>query len=95
MVQRKRLTVRGLNKPWGGLLAIFRAEQGESRHEQREQPVTPLSSNEVATSLSRGINWRGPFVMGLAGVILVVGITPFAVQAMGAAGNSFCSSGYR
>src|SRR5580704_19212612 len=39
----------------------------------------------VATSLSRGINWRGAFVMGLAGVILVVGITPFAVQAMGAA----------
>ena len=40
---------------------------------------------EVATSLERSINWRGAFVMGLAGVILVTGITPFAVQAMGAA----------
>jgi amino acid transporter len=40
---------------------------------------------EVATSLHRGTNWRGAFVMGLAGVILVTGITPFAVQAMGAA----------
>ena len=47
--------------------------------------VTIGPSDEVATSLSRGINWRGAFVMGLAGVILVVGITPFAVQAMGAA----------
>ena len=40
---------------------------------------------EVATSLTRGTDWRGAFVMGLAGVILVTGITPFAVQAMGAA----------
>jgi amino acid transporter len=40
---------------------------------------------EFATSLSRGINWRGAFVMGLAGVILVTGIVPYAVQAMGAA----------
>ncbi len=47
--------------------------------------VTAVPSDEVATSLTRGINWRGAFVMGLAGVILVVGITPFAVQAMGAA----------
>jgi amino acid transporter len=37
------------------------------------------------TSLARTIDWRGAFVMGLAGVILVTGITPFAVQAMGAA----------
>ncbi len=40
---------------------------------------------EIATSLQRSINWRGAFVMGLAGVILVTGIVPFAVQAMGAA----------
>jgi amino acid transporter len=37
------------------------------------------------TALARTIDWRGAFVMGLAGVILVTGITPFAVQAMGAA----------
>src|ERR1700691_4486402 len=47
--------------------------------------VTPGMPGEVATSLERSINWRGAFVMGLAGVILVTGITPFAVQAMGAA----------
>src|ERR1700687_4739428 len=40
---------------------------------------------EVATSLSRGTNWWGAFVIGLAGTILVTGIVPFAVQAMGAA----------
>ena len=40
---------------------------------------------EVATSLERGINWWGAFVIGLAGIILVTGIVPFAVQAMGAA----------
>ena len=39
----------------------------------------------VATSLYRGIRWQDAFVMGLAGCILVTGITPFAVQAMGAA----------
>src|SRR5580692_1895947 len=47
--------------------------------------LTPGPPGEVATSLERSINWRGAFVMGLAGVILVTGITPFAVQAMGAA----------
>jgi amino acid transporter len=47
--------------------------------------ISTAPPGEVATSLSRGINWRGAFVMGLAGVILVTGITPFAVQAMGAA----------
>jgi amino acid transporter len=36
------------------------------------------------TALARTIDWRGAFVMGLSGVILVTGITPFAVQAMGA-----------
>jgi amino acid transporter len=41
--------------------------------------------DEVGTSLFRGISWHGAFVMGLAGCILVTGITPFAVQAMGAA----------
>lgn len=40
---------------------------------------------EVATSLHRGTNWWGAFVIGLAGTILVTGIVPFAVQSMGAA----------
>ena len=40
---------------------------------------------EVATSLSRGTNWWGAFVIGLAGTILVTGIVPFAVSSMGAA----------
>jgi amino acid transporter len=40
---------------------------------------------EVATSLERGTNWWGAFVIGLAGTILVTGIVPFAVQSMGAA----------
>jgi amino acid transporter len=40
---------------------------------------------EIATSLSRGTNWWGAFVIGLAGTILVTGIVPFAVQSMGAA----------
>jgi amino acid transporter len=40
---------------------------------------------EVATSLSRGTNWWGAFVIGLAGTILVTGIVPAAVTAMGAA----------
>src|ERR1700722_20457659 len=47
--------------------------------------VTGGPPGEIATSLQRSINWRGAFVMGLAGVILVTGIVPFAVQAMGAA----------
>src|ERR1700735_3388621 len=40
---------------------------------------------EIATSLSRGTNWWGAFVIGLAGTILVTGIVPAAVAAMGAA----------
>jgi amino acid transporter len=49
--------------------------------------ATPVSGapTEVATSLSRGTNWWGAFVIGLAGTILVTGIVPFAVQSMGAA----------
>src|ERR1700676_5677374 len=47
--------------------------------------VTAGPPGEVATSLQRSINWRGAFVIGLAGIILVTGIVPFAVQAMGAA----------
>src|SRR5580692_1277422 len=50
-----------------------------------ETSVTAGPPGEIATSLERSINWRGAFVMGLAGVILVTGIVPFAVQAMGAA----------
>src|SRR3984893_9468205 len=40
---------------------------------------------EVPPSLHRGTNWWGACVIGLAGSILVTGIVPFAVQAMGAA----------
>src|ERR1700738_2244415 len=47
--------------------------------------VTGVPSSGVATSLHRGTNWWGAFVIGLAGTILVTGIVPFAVQAMGAA----------
>jgi amino acid transporter len=50
-----------------------------------EASVTGGPSGEVATSLHRGTNWWGAFVIGLAGTILVTGIVPFAVQAMGAA----------
>jgi len=46
---------------------------------------TAGASPEVATSLHRGTNWWGAFVIGLAGTILVTGIVPFAVQSMGAA----------
>jgi amino acid transporter len=47
--------------------------------------TTGAPPGEFATSLQRGTDWRGAFVIGLAGVILVTGIVPFAVQAMGAA----------
>jgi amino acid transporter len=40
---------------------------------------------KIETSLHRGTNWWGAFVIGLAGTILVTGIVPFAVSAMGAA----------
>ncbi len=40
---------------------------------------------EISTSLHRGTNWWGAFVIGLAGTILVTGIVPFAAQSMGAA----------
>src|ERR1700726_2940316 len=45
----------------------------------------PPGEQTYYTPLARTIGWRQAFVMGLAGVILVTGITPFAVQAMGAA----------
>src|SRR5580698_6508588 len=41
--------------------------------------------SDIETSLERGTNWWGAFVIGLAGTILVTGIVPFAVQSMGAA----------
>src|SRR3984957_16509740 len=44
-----------------------------------------MTTTEVETSLSRGTNWWGAFVIGLAGTILVTGIVPFAVQSMGSA----------
>ncbi|HEY1829369.1 MAG TPA: APC family permease [Acidimicrobiales bacterium] len=50
-----------------------------------EGTVVSGPPGEVATSLSRGTNWWGAFVIGLAGTILVTGIVPFAVQSMGAA----------
>jgi amino acid transporter len=42
-------------------------------------------SPPVETSLHRGTNWWGAFVIGLAGTILVTGIVPYAVSSMGAA----------
>src|ERR1700679_435678 len=50
-----------------------------------EGTVVSGPPGEVATSLSRGTNWWGAFVIGLAGTILVTGIVPFAVQSMGPA----------
>ena len=50
-----------------------------------ETTSTDGAPAEVATSLHRGTNWWGAFVIGLAGTILVTGIVPFAVQSMGAA----------
>ena len=47
--------------------------------------AAPDAPGEIATSLHRGTNWWGAFVIGLAGTILVTGIVPFAVQSMGAA----------
>lgn len=41
--------------------------------------------SDIETSLQRGTNWWGAFVIGLAGTILVTGIVPFAVSSMGAA----------
>ena len=40
---------------------------------------------ETQQGLQRKTDWRGAFVIGLAGTILVTGIGPAAVQAMGAA----------
>lgn len=47
--------------------------------------VMPVHSEREDGSLQRGTNWWGAFVIGLAGVILVTGIAPFAVQSLGAA----------
>jgi amino acid transporter len=47
--------------------------------------VTTGPEPQVETSLERGTNWWGAFVIGLAGTILVTGIVPFAVSSMGAA----------
>jgi amino acid transporter len=41
--------------------------------------------SEGTVSLQKGTNWWGAFVIGLAGPILVTGIDPPAVQALGAA----------
>ena len=54
-------------------------------HMSEEGTVVERHPAEVATSLSRGTNWWGAFVIGLAGTILVTGIVPFAVSSMGAA----------
>ncbi len=42
------------------------------------------SAMAESNSLERGTDWRGAFVIGLAGTILVTGIAPFAVQVLGA-----------
>jgi amino acid transporter len=47
--------------------------------------VTTGEEPQVESSLERGTNWWGAFVIGLAGTILVTGIVPFAVSSMGAA----------
>ena len=44
-----------------------------------------VSPSSPAPSLHRQTDWRGAFVIGLAGTILVTGIAPFAVQSLGAA----------
>jgi amino acid transporter len=44
-----------------------------------------VSTSPSETSLHRGTNWWGAFVIGLAGTILVTGIAPYAVQGLGAA----------
>jgi amino acid transporter len=43
------------------------------------------STTETEVGLHKGTNWWGAFVIGLAGPILVTGIAPPAVQALGAA----------
>jgi len=43
------------------------------------------SATEQEVGLQKGTNWWGAFVIGLAGPILVTGIDPPAVQALGAA----------
>jgi amino acid transporter len=43
------------------------------------------SMEELDVGLHKGTNWWGAFVIGLAGPILVTGIAPPAVQALGAA----------
>jgi amino acid transporter len=43
------------------------------------------STTETEPGLHKGTNWWGAFVIGLAGPILVTGIAPPAVQALGAA----------
>ncbi len=45
----------------------------------------PVHTEREDGCLQRGTNWWGAFVIGLAGVILVTGIAPFAVQSLGAA----------
>jgi amino acid transporter len=50
-----------------------------------DSTVTSEVPADIPTSLHRGTNWWGAFVIGLAGTILVTGIVPFAVQSMGAA----------
>lgn len=47
--------------------------------------MSDQTMTNIETSLERGTNWWGAFVIGLAGTILVTGIVPFAVSSMGAA----------
>ena len=46
---------------------------------------TTSTPAEPDSGLRKGTNWWGAFVIGLAGPILVTGIAPPAVQALGAA----------
>ena len=43
------------------------------------------SSGDNSGELQKTTDWRGAFMIGLAGTILVTGVAPFAVQSMGAA----------
>jgi amino acid transporter len=42
-------------------------------------------SSEAKGELQKKTDWKGAFMIGLAGTILVTGVAPFAVQSMGAA----------
>jgi amino acid transporter len=50
-----------------------------------QSAASPAVGDGAGPGLQKGLNWWGAFVIGLAGPILVTGIDPPAVQALGAA----------